>query len=51
MNDPLTADEKKSLESSALSNKQYILVNLSKCMVELVGTTFLGVVYLLIGDQ
>lgn len=51
MDEPLAADEKKSLESSALTNRQYILVNLSRCVVELFGTTFLGLVYLLIGNQ
>jgi len=40
-----------SLTSSSLTTKQYILVNLSKFVVELVGTAVLGIFYLLIGDQ
>jgi len=40
-----------SLTSNMMTTKQYILVNLSKFVVEIVGTAVLGVFYLLMGDQ
>jgi len=46
-----SGEDKRSLQSSALTTKQYFLVNLSKFIVELVGTTVLGLFYLLMGDQ
>jgi glycerol uptake facilitator-like aquaporin len=40
-----------SMESKNLSAKQYFMVNLSKFIVELVGTATLGIFYVMIGDQ
>ena len=40
-----------SLESSSLSAKQYFLVNLSKFIVEIVGTACIGIFYFLMGEQ
>jgi glycerol uptake facilitator-like aquaporin len=40
-----------SLNSKNLGTKQYFLVNLSKFIVEMVGTATLGIFYLMIGDQ
>ena len=40
-----------SLESNQLSTKQYFLVNLSKFVVEMLGTAVLGTFYLLMGDS
>ena len=40
-----------SLTSNMMTTKQYILVNLSKFVVEVVGTAVLGIFYLLMGDQ
>ena len=42
---------KNSLNSSNQSMKAYFLVNLSKFIVEMIGTAVLGVFYLVIGDQ
>jgi glycerol uptake facilitator-like aquaporin len=39
------------MESSALTFKQYALVNLSKCIVEFAGTAVIGVFYLLMGNS
>ena len=39
-----------SLNSANYTTKQYVLVNLSKFLVEMVGTAVLGIFYLLIGD-
>lgn len=52
MDEPFNnSDEKKSLESNALTTKQYILVNLSKLVVEVLGTAAIGIFYILMGDQ
>jgi glycerol uptake facilitator-like aquaporin len=40
-----------SLTSNMMTTKQYIMVNLSKFIVEIVGTTVMGLFYLLIGRQ
>ena len=40
-----------SLNSKTMSTKQYFLVNLSKFIVEMVGTLTVGVFYFMIGDQ
>ena len=40
-----------SINSSNLGAKQYFLVNLSKFIVEMLGTATLGLFYMLIGDQ
>jgi hypothetical protein len=40
-----------SLESSALSPKQYFLVNFSKFIVEIVGTACIGIFYFLMGYE
>lgn len=40
-----------SLTSTMLTPKQYFLLNLSKFIVELVGTTVIGIFYLAIGDS
>lgn len=48
---PPASPGKYSLNSQNLTVQQYFLVNLSKCLVELIGTAVLGIFYLLIGDQ
>ena len=40
-----------SLNSKNLTSKQYFMVNLSKFVVEMVGTATIGIFYLMIGDQ
>jgi glycerol uptake facilitator-like aquaporin len=40
-----------SLTSNQMTMKQYILVNLSKFIVEMAGTAVMGVFYLTVGDQ
>jgi glycerol uptake facilitator-like aquaporin len=40
-----------SMTSSMLTTKQYIMVNLSKFVVEVVGTAVLGTFYLLMGNK
>ena len=40
-----------SLTSTMMTKKQYVLVNMSKFIVELVGTMVLGIFYLTIGDS
>jgi len=40
-----------SLNSKTMSTKQYFLVNLSKFIVEMVGTLTIGIFYMMIGDQ
>ena len=40
-----------SLESNMLTPKQYFMINLSKFMVEMVGTCVLGIFYLLLSDE
>lgn len=42
---------KYSLNSTNLTNRQYVLVNMSKCIVEMIGTAVMGIFYLVIGDQ
>ena len=40
-----------SLTSNQMTMKQYVLVNLSKFIVEMAGTAVMGVFYLTVGDQ
>ena len=40
-----------SMTSSMLTTKQYIMVNLSKFVVEVLGTAVLGTFYLLMGNK
>ena len=40
-----------SLKSTNLSAKQYFLVNISKFIVELIGTAVFGMFFLLMGSQ
>lgn len=40
-----------SMQSSMMTTKQYFLVNLSKFIVEIVGTAVLGIFYLMMGDK
>ena len=42
---------KYSLNSSNLTVQQYFFVNLSKFIVEMIGTAVMGIFYLMIGDQ
>lgn len=51
MDSPPGSPGRYSLNSSNLTIKQYILVNLSKFIVEMIGTAVLGIFYLNIGDQ
>ena len=48
---PPDSPNQMSNSSSRLSTKQYILVNLSKFIVEAVGTCVIGVFFSLIGDH
>ena len=50
-NSPPDSPGRMSNSSSRLSPKQYILVNMSKFIVEMVGTCVVGVFYSLIGDR
>ena len=40
-----------SINSTNLTMKQYFVVNLSKFLVEMIGTMVIGIFYLMIGDQ
>ena len=40
-----------SLDSNMLSPKQYFMVNLSKFLVEMVGTMMIGTFYVLMGNE
>lgn len=51
MDSPPGSPGRYSLNSSNLTIKQYILVNFSKFIVEMIGTAVLGIFYLNIGDQ
>ena len=51
MDSPPGSPGKYSLNSSNLTVKQYFLVNLSKFLVEMIGTAVMGIFYLMIGDQ
>jgi len=48
---PTSSQENASHGSSNLSTKQYFLVNLSKFVVEIVGTGVLGFFYIMMGDK
>ena len=51
MSPPGSPGKNYSLNSSNLSLKAYFLVNLSKFIVEMIGTAVLGIFWLMIGDQ
>ena len=48
---PTSSQDERSMGSSNLSTKQYFLVNLSKFVVEIVGTGIMGTFYILMGNQ
>jgi len=48
---PGSPGEGASMTSSMLTTKQYIMVNLSKFVVEVLGTAVLGTFYLLMGNK
>lgn len=48
---PPGSPTKKSIESQVLTTKEYILVNLSKLIVEIAGTATLTIFYNLLGGN
>ena len=48
---PPMSPSQQSLNSNMMTSKQYLLVNLSKAIVELTGTAVLGIFYLTVGGQ
>jgi len=46
-----TSQDRESLTSNTMSTKQYILVNISKFIVEVAGTAVLAIFYMTVGDM
>lgn len=51
MDSPPGSPERMSINSSNYTMQQYFLVNISKFLVEMIGTAVMGILYLMIGDQ